>query len=527
MKKLLSLLLIMLTLLGIFSGCTKKIDNSGYIPTGNAILMEGQDPEDILPEEEDDQELALAYYASRSMNPLFGSDYTNRVVMSLIYQGLFAVDSNNDPTPILCSRYQVSSSARTWTFYLETGATFSDGSKVTPQDVVASYQRAMENDYYTNRFYHVTDVEATEDGAIVFYLNCAYQNLPQLLDVPIIKASELDADHPLGTGPYTFEEGTSGAYLQRNTNWWCGTTKIAATDPTINLVEATSASQVRDEFQFGDVSVVCANPQSDSFAEYRCDYELWEIDNGYFMYIGCNITYSDWFEDGTLRTYLTYAIDRATLAQENYNGMALATTLPCSPQSRYYYESLASKYEYDPLKFISLISSYRIPTDDKGVKKTLRLLVNSDDSARVRIARDIAETLTELGLPCNTLECSGSTFRDAVMAANFDIYLGVTKLSANVDMTEFFRPWGEMSWGGIANETLYNMCMNALDDEGNYYNLYAKLLEDGRVIPVLFGYNTVYAKRGLLTELSPSRDNIFYYSLGKTMEGIQIATVYE
>ena len=41
------------------SGCSKKIDNSGYVATGNAILMEGQDPEDIMPEEEDRQELTL------------------------------------------------------------------------------------------------------------------------------------------------------------------------------------------------------------------------------------------------------------------------------------------------------------------------------------------------------------------------------------------------------------------------------------------------------------------------------------
>jgi len=46
---------------------------------------------------------------------------------------------------------------------------------------------------------------------------------------------------------------------------------------------------------------VCTNPMSDSFAEYRADYELWEIESGYFLYIGCNIGYSKFFDDGTLR----------------------------------------------------------------------------------------------------------------------------------------------------------------------------------------------------------------------------------
>ena len=62
MKKILSLLLILAMTLGMFSGCGKDLDNSAYIPTGDAILMEGQEPEDIMPEEEEEQALYLAYY---------------------------------------------------------------------------------------------------------------------------------------------------------------------------------------------------------------------------------------------------------------------------------------------------------------------------------------------------------------------------------------------------------------------------------------------------------------------------------
>ena len=533
MKRILSILLMIAMTLALFSGCARSIDNSGYVATGNAILMEDQEPEDIEPEEEDEQELRLAYYPNRSLNPLFGSDYTNRVLMSLMYQPLFAVDGDKNVTPILCSRYQVSANSRNWTVYLEPNATFSDGTKVTVEDVVATYNQAMQNDYYKNRFYkHLLNVEATGDGGIQFSLDTAYENFAMMLDVPIVKASQvnatgLDGDIPLGTGPYILGESVSGAVLQRNPNWWCGSTKIPATDNTIDLVEVASTADVRDAFQFGEnpVSVVCTNPMSDSFAEYRCDYELWEVESGYLMYIGCNILYSDFFDDGTLRTFLTYAIDREALAEETYNGLVNTVTLPCSPTEVYYSNSLASNYEYDALKFIEKLSRYSIPKKD-GVDKELRLLVNSDDSARVRIARTIAENLTELGLPCTTLEHSGSTFKNVLVAGNYDIYLGMTRLSANMDLTEFFRPYGEMGRGGLANDTLYGMCLNALENSGNYYNLYQKLAEDGRIIPVMFGYYNVYAQRGLMPDLSPARDNVFYYSLGKTMETCQIETQY-
>ena len=73
MKKITALLLLLAMTLGLFSGCGGSIDNSGYIPTGDAIIGEDEDP----PEEtidEDSQELVLAYYPNRSLNPLFGSD---------------------------------------------------------------------------------------------------------------------------------------------------------------------------------------------------------------------------------------------------------------------------------------------------------------------------------------------------------------------------------------------------------------------------------------------------------------------
>ena len=131
MKRSLSLLLCLAMMMGLLTGCGKTIDNSAYVPTGDALVLEGQDPEDIMPEEEEEQNLYLAYYPERSLNPLFGSDYTNRVLMSLMYQPLFAVDNKKNPTPILCGKHQVSANQRNWFIYLDPDATFSDGSRVT------------------------------------------------------------------------------------------------------------------------------------------------------------------------------------------------------------------------------------------------------------------------------------------------------------------------------------------------------------------------------------------------------------
>ena len=526
MKKWISALLALGLICSCLTGCGSQ-EEEPYVPTGDAILLEGQNPEDLIVQEEAPP-ITLAYNPEMSMNPLIGHSRNNRVLFSLMYQGLFAVSSSYEAVPILCSAFQVAPSNMIYTCYIEPGARFSDGTQVTAEDVIASYQHAMANDYYEARFrYYLAEVKLSSDGTgVTFMLNAPYENFLLLLDVPIVKASDVEADHPIGSGPYTFHGSGANASLNRVHNWW-GNVEVPVRSDVINLVTAETDAQVRDEFEFGDVSLVMANPMSDSYADFRCDYELWNVDSGVFLYIGCNIGWSKYFDDGYLRTKLTYAIDRETIMQRYYNNRAQVATLATSPSSVHYNQALAANYAFDPLKFIDAMSGWNIPKDPTNPEKQMVLLVNSDDSARLRAARYIADCLTEYGLPTGTLECSGQNYEAVLRANNWDIYLGQTRLPPNMDLSEFFRPWGELRPGGLENENLLGMCKDALENSGTTYDLLKKVADDGRVIPVLFGYHAVYAERGQFDNLAPARDNAFFYSMGKTMIGIQIDTVYE
>ena len=533
MRRFLSLLLTLSLLIGLLAGCGGSRSEEEYIPTGDALLMEDEEPEDLSLQDVELQSLTLTYYPDRSMNPLIGVNITNRVLFSLIYQGLFSVDRNNNPVPILCSYYQATADNRNYTIYIEQGATFSDGTPLTTADVLATYEAAKNSDYYGGRFTYIDSVVQGDNNSVVFHLTTAYENLPLLLDIPILKVGHTEDAFPVGSGPYCFQKFSVGAQLSKVQNWWCkDQVKLATNAETITLDEATSQSQVRDEFEFGDLNLAISNPMSDSYAEYRCDYELWEVESGIFMYVGFNVLWSEYFKDGRnaeLRKALTYAIDRQTIIDSYYRGRAHASTLPTSPGSPYYSESLASRYEYDPLRFVSAIQNMYIPKNDKGQTKKMLILVNCDDSARLRTARYLAKQLTELGLETGTLEYGGSTgttYEQVLQAGSFDLYLGQTKLSANYDLSQFFKGWGNLGWGGIADNTLLNMCKEALANSGNYYNLNKMVADDAKIVPVLFGYYEVYAERGQLLDLAPSRDNVFFYSMGKTMESARLATEY-
>lgn len=523
MRKTIALLLCLITVLGIFAGCDQPSDEP-YVPTGNALVMEGQDPNSVGPQvQEEPQMFSLSYYPNRGMNPLTCNDFTNRVLFSLVYQNLFNVRSDYTVEPILCKQYKVSSNYKIWSFYVDERATFSDGTPLTIQDVYDTYIAARTEGYYTGRFSHVADMQLNDQGGITFYLDTPYENLPQLLDIPILKSTEVAAANPLGTGPYALSSSLAGASLRRLPNWWGDNlgVKMVVKAENIPLVEATDPASIRDQFEFYDVGLVLADPCSDFYADFRCDYELWDVDNGIFMYLACNVRYTEYFEKANLRSMLTYGINREKIIQENFEGYAHAVTLPADPGSPYYSKSLAARYAYDPDKFISFLNGYG------KTKKPIRLLVNADDSIRLRVAHAIAEGFTEFGLPTEVVECTSAKFRQEVINANYDMYLGITKLSSNMDLSAFYAPYGTLSRNGLSDEVTYSLCLESLANQGNYYNLHKAVADDGRMIPIAFYGYAVYATRGLLTDLTPTRDNVFAYSMGKTMESIRIPTDYE
>ena len=95
MKRIIAALLALCLLLS-FCGCVAE--DREYVPHGGGLAEDHDD--EVISEDEVIQELTLTYYPNRSMNPYQCSDFTNRALFSLMYQGLFAVDRDYQVVPI-------------------------------------------------------------------------------------------------------------------------------------------------------------------------------------------------------------------------------------------------------------------------------------------------------------------------------------------------------------------------------------------------------------------------------------------
>ena len=513
MKKLLSLLLAGLLGLSLLTGCAAGKPGE---TTSDGLEDVTEQPRETQGEAEpaaDPSVITMAYYPERSLNPFTATDYTNRTLLPLLYQGLFSVSADHVSYPILCSSYTVSEDMKNHVFYLNKDARFSDGSPVTASDAAASLQAAQENGYYEGRFSHIEAISATADGALLIQTDCAYEDLSILLDIPVVKGGQTGDALPMGSGPFVMTQDGERTVLKKNTGWWGGEVPILFMD-TVELLAAQDSRHIRDEFELGHLDLVCADPGSDTFAAFRNDYELWDCETGMMLYLGTNQN-SSVFSNRQVRQALPMAINREKLLEEFYRGFGWEATLPASPRAPFYSTGLAAQYTYNGVE----MSNALIASGLKG--STVTLLTNSEDSLRNRVAEAIAEMLRPYGLEVQIKACKEEEFLYALRMKEYDLYLGQTRLPPNMDLTEFFYEDGFLSFGPMNDKTMYALCLQSLENSGNFYDLYQTVMNDGRLTPILFRSYAIYAARGGLSQLQPARDNVFFYDLGLTMEDVR------
>lgn len=519
MKKIIFLLLALSLLL---SACGSP--NPEHIPPTVALLPEadgntdpgadpGTDPDtdpdatgDSAPQEgeEADTAFGLSYLPQHGLNPYTCNATVNRALFSLLYESLFVVNHDFTASPVLCKKLESSSDGTFYRFTLPENVKFSDGSLLTAEDVKASLLAAEDSPMYEERLEHISSIYVPESRILEITLDRPYENFALMLDVPVLKASSIEAERPIGSGPYRLQ----GQSLVRNTHWWGDEHGVLSCD-TIALSPAKGANDLRNQFEFGSTDLVYCDPNSTAAVGYRCDYEVWEAPTTVMHYLGFNL-YSGWFINEEFRSAVTYAIDRDSYVNEVYGGFAQATPLPCSPSSPFHDDQLAEDYDYAPGKFKEALETTGILTDPQYAGHEGKFLVCLDDPARVKLAERICKVLTDAGLRLTVNALERARYKQALQNQDFDVYLGEVRLTTNFDLSEFFMEYGNLQYGSIDNTGLVTLCKESLANSGSYSDLHMQVLSSAPICPIVFKSYAIYVTRGKITNNAPGVDLVFH-----------------
>ena len=270
-------------------------------------------------------EFALACYPESGFHPITGTNRTNLSLSGLVYEGLFALDQQFQPQPVLCASYTTSEDGLSWNFQLRSGVCFSDGSALTPAQVVSSLELARTSSLYSTRFRDVASITAGEQS-VTITLTQPNGSLPALLDIPIVK--EVEGASPLGTGPYAVTGPGDTLALTARSDWW---QDLSLPLEQIPLRSIREADDLIHAFDTRDIALVSTDLTGSNALGFPGSFDTVDYPTSTMVYVGFN-TRSGLCRDAGLRQALLRSFDRVSVVNGAFSRHAQAAALPLSPR---------------------------------------------------------------------------------------------------------------------------------------------------------------------------------------------------
>lgn len=489
------------------TGCQPEVDDPEPPPSETVSPVPTKSPETA--------QFSLAYDPGASLHPLTGDSQTNQDLTGLVYQGLYELDNEFVPHPVLAASGEPGGDGYSWTFTVKQGVMFSDGTPLTAQHAAASLNTARTAGPYAARLSAVTGVTAADETTLTVYLSAPNGNLPALLDIPVVLEGE-PGSAPLGTGCYQYEAAGERLYLQTNPHHAGGAALPYATIP---LTAAATANERIAAFDSGAVTAVTTEFSSPYALGYAGSYETCDYPTTNLLYMGFKASAGP-CQSTLVRQAFSRAFDRESLVQVELSGHGDAACLPVSPLCGDYDQASAALLEYDLEQAAGLLAQagYERNEEDnllyhRRTPLAVTVLVNSDNESRQAAADALAASLTQLGASVTVDTLPWDNYVQALAAGRFDIYIGEVRLTGDFDPSPLLT--GALNYGGYSDWELTQALTAWKSAQGEARTqaaqaLWAKFVQDAPIAPLCFKRGSLLVRWGMASNLQPTRANPFY-----------------
>lgn len=516
-KRMIRLAALMLTGV-LLSGCTltERLGSD----TQEQSLQQEQPQEQ---NETSNNNFGMAYYEGENVNPVLSVSRINRLLCQALYEGLFQLDNQFQPQPVLCQSY--SGDGVNYTFTLKSGITFWSGAPVRASDVVYSYQTAQQNPNspYKDRVDQIKSIRATGDLTLEIILKEPNTAFPTLLDIPIFRQGTQTDAFAEGCGPYQPQSDGAIRWLIAYSNWHGG---YPADFSTIQLTTITSADAIEYSFETGDISIARAARISATPTTYKGAVEIYDGSTTDFHYLGVNCGHAP-YQIPQVRRAISLAIDRNRLRSTQLQGFADAAILPVNPQPAQT-QDLAWSYEADGQAALQLLSTVDISdTDGDGqldyydTRLNRRtplapvILVNSENSFKVAVVTQIIADLERIGIRATMKSVDFEAYQTALTRSEYDLYYGETITLPDFDMRPLLATTGALNYGACGStqlDTLISQTRAASGDNltaaKNAY--YTYFLQNMPILPIAFARDQVVLRGNMVKNFECLPYNLFY-----------------
>jgi peptide/nickel transport system substrate-binding protein len=351
-----------LVAMGLLASSYSAAQQDGGAKTGMLVVAE-----DVVPQ---------------TFDPTQSSQIRTWYMWQLVYEGLVRADVSGKILPVLATQWTVDAAQTTYDFTLREGVKFSDGTPVSPDDVVFSFQRLSEKGlpYAKDRFKLLDSVTKVDDRRVRFKLKQPDAGFLLNLGSPFVVGSAILSQkwaqthdpkrEMMGTGPFKMVSYTPNQQLvlKRNDAHWNKEAAAKVSDLTIRYMPEQSAQIAA--LKSGQIDLMF--PSAEGKLQLKGDPSIAVVQVPSTNTIRLNIaTNKAPFNNVDVRRAISLAINRPAMVQGAFLGEAVPSAqLPPSYTWAPKMDSL-KYHKYDVAQAKALLAKAGYP---KGIDITLNHL---------------------------------------------------------------------------------------------------------------------------------------------------------
>ena len=401
-----------------------------------------------------------------SMNPLFATTNSEKVISKLLFSNLIAIDYSGNPGLELAESLRASENGKVWTVNLRKNLKWSDNEPLTNEDVLFTIdliKNPMVNSIYSSNLEGVK-VSENENGEIVFTLNSAYADFATALEIPILPKHILESVDPktlieddfsrapVGSGAFVFNAAqtastgyTSVVYLSANPNYYLGR-------PLLNSFAVhiyDNKNEIIDALNTGKVTATAelSGPEVDNITSKAFIYKNSSTNVGAFIFFN---TTSPELKNQSLRTAIRQGINITKIREAAPETISLNYPLiDTQIKLDSYPEIPAENFEAAKAKILEI-------SGDRGIN----LRVSTVNSGFLpAVTEELKNELTALGIGAEVTvyEETQEFVTNVVAQRNYDILVYEVELGADPDPLPYYHS-SQISTAGL-NLSNYRQAM--------------------------------------------------------------------
>ena len=284
------------------------------------------------------------------------------VIYSNVFEGLTRFDSAGDVIPGLAKSWEISEGGLTYTFMLNEGVTFHDGTTMDAEDVKFSLDRIGAEDSANAQkalYSAIAEVNVIDPMTVEVKLSEANGNMLFNLawgDAVIVAPESIEGikQTPIGTGAFKFDSWTQGdkIELSRNDSYW-GTPAVL-TNATFKFISDPTAAL--GAMMAEDIDVFSGFPAPENLPQFEADprFQVLVGSTEGETILSTNNKMPP-FDNVKVREALAHAIDRQAIIDGAMFGYGTPIGTHFAPHNPAYVD-LTAMSSYDPEKAKTLLA---------------------------------------------------------------------------------------------------------------------------------------------------------------------------